>query len=808
MVIAFVLNVSCFCVTGDGYPQYRRRGRFSAQRNGRLIDDRWVVPYNPYLLELFDCHINVEVAAHKRCFKYVYKYCFKSPDYCSVAVDEIEAYLSGRLLTASEAVWRLLGLKLHREFPNVVRLDVHLPEQQMVVFDPTVDVRDIFEAAERSSSTLLEWFLLNKRDPSARRHLYTDIPEYYVWKDNTWYPRSMQMKSCISVARMYSVSVHNHELFALRTLLKCQRGCTDFIDILTVDGFIHSTFREACAALGFVSNDNEFIEAFTEYLDTTIASTNGVRYHFALMLCCIKVINAPSLFEYFAVDLIGSDSRHEALRCIECKMRSMNKSLNDVDYQFIDVPIIDDTILYSHVADLQDYPLPPLSIEQSLALQCILEMVQNDAENKLLAVIASAGTGKTFFITRAVSQLQALGITAMCVAASAMAATLLPNGQTAHAGLKIPIECDQQSYCTWDTETRKRLKSVSVLFWDEISMVSYHVAETVDRSFRNLMGNDCPFGGKAVVFCGDFRQLPPVVKPGNGEYFSLLNRDWFLSAQTATFTQNFRLNNDPSYAHLLPKIGDGSIDEIQIPASCIATSLEEIIAKVYGDNVSNESNTGSIILAYTLHQCAIINDAVLNKIPGEPQYSVAVDDCSECKSPDLYPSEYISSLNITGSPPAILQLKHKARFMICRNIDPPTVCNGIMAELISATRLNCTLRLLNGPGRNSTVVLPRITFYIPSETSGLPFNFTRRQFPISPAYCLSVHKSQGQSLRRVGFVADTDAFSHGQVFVAMSRVGSWEQFVFYSPREETFIKNKVSKRLMNSVRNMRSIVNN
>ena len=41
-------------------------------RNGTVIDDRWVVPYNPFLLETFDAHINVEVAAHKRCFKYVY----------------------------------------------------------------------------------------------------------------------------------------------------------------------------------------------------------------------------------------------------------------------------------------------------------------------------------------------------------------------------------------------------------------------------------------------------------------------------------------------------------------------------------------------------------------------------------------------------------------------------------------------------------------------------------------------------------------------------------------------------------------
>jgi hypothetical protein len=76
---------------------------------------------------MFDCHINTEISAHKRCFKYIYKYCFKSPDKTTVHVDEIDAYLSGRFLTAGEAVWRILGLRLHNECPAVKRLDVHLP---------------------------------------------------------------------------------------------------------------------------------------------------------------------------------------------------------------------------------------------------------------------------------------------------------------------------------------------------------------------------------------------------------------------------------------------------------------------------------------------------------------------------------------------------------------------------------------------------------------------------------------------------------------------------------------------------------
>lgn len=145
----------------------------------------------------------------------------KAPDHAVVELNEIRCFLSGRLLTASEAAWRLLGLKLHHERPPVCRLDVHLPYDQVMIFDPTHDPRDILEAAECSSSTLLEWFALNRRDPTARLHKYSAIPEHYVWKNGSWFPRQT---SCISVGRMFGVSPSNTELFALRSLLDCVPG--------------------------------------------------------------------------------------------------------------------------------------------------------------------------------------------------------------------------------------------------------------------------------------------------------------------------------------------------------------------------------------------------------------------------------------------------------------------------------------------------------------------------------------------------------------------------------------------------------
>jgi hypothetical protein len=696
-------------------------------------------------------------------------------------------------------VWRLLGLRLHKEHPPVCRLDVHLPSHQFVVFDPTANARDIIVEAERASSTLLEWFALNIRDPTARQYLYTEIPEFYVWRNDTWFARSRT--NTLAVGRMYSVSIHNYELFALRALLKCQRGCQNFSDILTIDGFIYPTFREACGAFGFVHDDTEFISCFTEFIETTILSISSLRHQFAFMLCAIKTLNSQAIFEHFAVDLCGSDSRDAALRCIEIKMQILGRSLNDIDFAFTDVPLIDDIDL-----PRVDVDISLMSDEQREALDKILSIaLQNDLSAKVVTVLAPAGTGKTFFVHQAVKVLEREGLKSMCVAASCLASTLLPNGKTAHQALKIPLTCDGQSYCSWNQELRRKLRAVSVIFWDEVSMVSSTIAETVDRSFRLLTQSDVLFGGKVIVFLGDFRQLPPVIRGGNGEYFSLMGSDWFQQANKVTFTRNFR-SRDHEYAQLLEDIGDGVLESISIPDSSVAASIDDLIDKVFGEDVTDDVNSTNMILAYTLEQCAIVNDAVFSRISSVgAAFSHGADDLSSCRSPDEYPAEYVASLHCHGAPPAELMLKIKARYMIMRNLDPPYVCNGVLAECVSATRLICTMKLLTGPGKGHIVQLPRVSFCITSEQSGLPFSFSRRQFPISPAYCVTVHKSQGQTLNKIGIIAETDAFAHGQVYVSMSRVGSWDKVVFYSPRDERFLKNKVAKRLISAMRRMNAL---
>jgi ATP-dependent exoDNAse (exonuclease V) alpha subunit len=68
------------------------------------------------------------------------------------------------------------------------------------------------------------------------------------------------------------------------------------------------------------------------------------------------------------------------------------------------------------------------------------------------------------------------------------------------------------------------------------------------------------------------------------------------------------------------------------------------------------------------------------------------------------------------------------------------------------------------------VAIPRIKL-APSEST-IPFKFSRMQFPIQLAFAMTINKAQGQSLGRVGIYLPNPVFSHGQLYVALSRASS------------------------------------
>jgi hypothetical protein len=139
----------------DPYPIYRRRddGQVVEVRNSKL-DNRWVIPFNPSLLMVYNCHINVEICSSIKAVKYLYKYIYKGPDGASysvdksdigdkVVIDEIKWLRDARCVTPPEAAYRLYGFSLYQMYSPVLRCILHLPGMHMVAYNDRDDLRNV-----------------------------------------------------------------------------------------------------------------------------------------------------------------------------------------------------------------------------------------------------------------------------------------------------------------------------------------------------------------------------------------------------------------------------------------------------------------------------------------------------------------------------------------------------------------------------------------------------------------------------------------------------------------------------------------
>ncbi|XP_074324093.1 uncharacterized protein LOC141661011 [Apium graveolens] len=265
-----------------GFPVYRRRRTgLTVTKKGVELDNQYVVPYNRDLLVRFHCHINLEVCNSSRSLKYLFKYCLKGHDTATMILrkkqqgneentssskpksnDEIKNFLDGRYICASEAAWRLLGFDIHHRFPTVERLPVHLEGENSVSFKQHENLQDVAEKAKKRFSKLEGWFQANKNIPEARQFTYHQFPHNFTWKQdqNRW---KIRERGTV-FGRLSDVHASSGETFYLRMILMHIKGATSFKDLVTVNGIVYNTYKEACDALGLLKDDKQWDVAMTE----------------------------------------------------------------------------------------------------------------------------------------------------------------------------------------------------------------------------------------------------------------------------------------------------------------------------------------------------------------------------------------------------------------------------------------------------------------------------------------------------------------------------------------------------------------
>ncbi|GBM25207.1 hypothetical protein AVEN_184619-1 [Araneus ventricosus] len=335
----------------NGYPIYRRRATEPVQVGKYSIDNRWVVPYNPWLLKKFNAHINVEVCASVKSVKYLYKYVYKGHDAASVKIqkeggldhDEILSFVEGRYVSAPEAMWRLNEFNLSHKSHTVVRLAVHLSQQQPIVYQDGQEAQAIERAALRKT-TLTSWFELNKNDPSAHNISYSDIPQYYVFDKSTTNWKKRQRGGQNVIGRLPVVSILDTERYYLRMLLLRKSGAISFDDILTVNGLRCITFQQACQEYGLLRGDQQWHDALNEAAQ--FQSPRQLCMLFAMICGFGEVEDVPDLWVQHQVSLCEDfvhryseqTGPHYALADIEELLTSYNLSLQKLQLPTVDLP--------------------------------------------------------------------------------------------------------------------------------------------------------------------------------------------------------------------------------------------------------------------------------------------------------------------------------------------------------------------------------------------------------------------------------------------------------------------------------------
>ncbi|HUD03890.1 MAG TPA: helix-turn-helix domain-containing protein [Candidatus Paceibacterota bacterium] len=374
--------------------------------------------------------------------------------------------------------------------------------------------------------------------------------------------------------------------------------------------------------------------------------------------------------------------------------------------------------------------------------QTALDLLKTGAN---IFLTGEPGSGKSYTVNTFVEYLRAHGIEPAITASTGIAATHI-GGMTIHSwsgiGIKKVLSEEDLDQLSQNARLTKRLSKTHILIIDEISMLDAQTLTAVDNACRTLRRRDEPFGGLQIVFVGDFFQLPPVSRRGEGvSEFAYLSPAWKMANPLVCYLSEQHRQEDEIFLQFLATLRRGELDDD--------------VHNVLTSRKAEKSDLGHLTRLYT-HNIDVdrVNNEKLALIDGAPR---TFDMQSRGRD------TLITTLKKGCLSPERLALKIGAQVMFTKNNFENGFVNGTLGEVVQFT------------AHGAPIVKTRTGFRIEVEpmewtiADGSQTLATIIQYPLRLAWAITVHKSQGMTLDSAAMDL-SEAFEYGQGYVALSRV--------------------------------------
>ncbi|MDR2442379.1 MAG: AAA family ATPase, partial [Deltaproteobacteria bacterium] len=384
--------------------------------------------------------------------------------------------------------------------------------------------------------------------------------------------------------------------------------------------------------------------------------------------------------------------------------------------------------------------------------QSLFNEIEHGSGNYLIQ--GQAGTGKSTFIQYFKDNTSK----AYCVVCPTGIAAVNVGGATIHSLFRLPIsDILDPKQLHLSTKTMEILVRIKVLIVDEVSMVRPDILDAIDRLAKMSRKSQKPFGGLQVILIGDLAQLPPVITKDVREIFETIYgyaAPFFFDAvsfkkgnfKLVEFTTIYR-QNDVKLMNNLYNIRTNT---------SLRGALDYFNSAKFGDQ---ELFDKSITLTPYKKIAEGINKQKLESIDEEPQ---------------TYLASFQGQFDPERDVPAPVRLTLKPGALVLFNRSYPPLCqNGTSATVESLEKDLITVKLLNNNiiVEVKPVTWEKLTYEYDPKTNQIAETVigSYTQFPLQLGYAMTIHKAQGKTLDKAVIDVSRGTFSHGQLYVALSR---------------------------------------